>query len=96
MPELFDRTLLTDMTAPTALDRTRGVIRAATAKGVPVVRSAAITSIRRSKDFIGVLTLKRFRDAVDSSMTDVVIVMSAQAAEIDRLRDRVDRLEKEI
>jgi hypothetical protein len=103
MPEPFDRTPLTDLTDTTptdttasgAFDRTRIVIRHATARGVPAMRRAAITSIRRSRDFIDVVTLKKFRDTVDSSMTDVVIVMSAQAAEIDRLRDRVDCLEKE-
>lgn len=74
------------------------LIRQASEQTPNVVKRAATTSIEKSRDLarqgVSLLTFKRFRESLESSMTDVVTVLAAQSAEIRRLEHRLDQIER--
>jgi len=95
--------------APGAARRAVRVARDAGTKAAPVlkgvaaktptsVKKAATVTVRTSRDLVkqgvSVITFRKFREAVESTMADLVSVAAAQSAEIRRLRQRVEELER--
>ena len=74
-------------------------IKSAAAKTPTNVKKATSISVKKSREImqqgVSVLTFRDFRDSVESALTDLVGVVAAQSAEIQRLKARVADLERQ-